>query len=151
MKLKENEYIHIGSYGLIIKDKKILLINKVGGPYDGKLDLPGGTIEFYETPKEALIRELKEEVGINVIDYSLLDVNSVNLEWIHKEELEKIKHIYILYKINKYDGDIKENVEINSNNDDSKGSKYYDIDKLNKDNLSSIVLKVIERLKYELQ
>ena len=27
---------HLGSYGLILKDNKILLIKKVGGPYDGK-------------------------------------------------------------------------------------------------------------------
>mgnify|MGYP003295650759 CR=1 FL=1 len=58
------EYKQLGSYGLIIKNDKILLIKKSGGPYDGKLDLPGGTIEFCETPEEALIRELKEEVGI---------------------------------------------------------------------------------------
>ena len=48
---------HIGIYGLSIKDDKILLIKKKTGPYDGKLDLPGGTIEFCERPSEALKRE----------------------------------------------------------------------------------------------
>ena len=38
------EIKHVGAYGLIVKDDKIVLIKKVGGPYDGKLDLPGGTI-----------------------------------------------------------------------------------------------------------
>ena len=42
------EYKHLGVYGLVINDNKILLIKKYGGPYDGKLDLPGGTIEFGE-------------------------------------------------------------------------------------------------------
>ena len=42
------EHKHLGVYGLIIKDDKILLINIITGPYDGKLDLPGGTIEFIE-------------------------------------------------------------------------------------------------------
>ena len=46
MKEKENQYSHLGSYGVIIRDNKILLIKKNGGPYDGKLDLPGGTIDF---------------------------------------------------------------------------------------------------------
>ena len=150
MKLNKDEHIHIGSYGIIIKDNKILLINKVGGPYNGKLDLPGGTIEFNESPDKALIRELKEEVGIDVVDFKLINVDSVNIEWEHKGELEKIKHIFILYKINKYSGNIEEDIEINSINDDSKGAKYYDIDKLDKNNLSRIALKALERIKHEL-
>ena len=36
------QFKHLGAYGLIIKDEKIVLIKKVGGPYNGKLDLPGG-------------------------------------------------------------------------------------------------------------
>ena len=54
------EYKQLGAYGLIIKDNQILLIKKFGGPYDGKLDLPGGTIEFCERPEDALKRELLE-------------------------------------------------------------------------------------------
>lgn len=34
------EHKHLGAYGIIIEDEKILLIKKVTGPYDGKLDLP---------------------------------------------------------------------------------------------------------------
>ena len=61
-----NKASHLGSYGLIIKNEQIVLINKANGPYKGKLDLPGGTIEFGETPEQALIREVKEEVGIDI-------------------------------------------------------------------------------------
>ena len=63
---KRKKYKQLGAYGLLINDDKILLIKKNGGPYDGKLDLPGGTIEFSETPTDALKRELQEEVGIFV-------------------------------------------------------------------------------------
>lgn len=52
--------MRFGAYGLIIEDEKILLIRKHGGPYDNKLDLPGGTIQFCERPEEALVRELFE-------------------------------------------------------------------------------------------
>ena len=52
------EFKQLGAYGLVIQDDKILLIKKLGGPYDGKLDLPGGTIEFCERPEEALKREI---------------------------------------------------------------------------------------------
>ena len=41
--------------------------------------MPGGTIEFGETPADALKRELQEEVGILVKEYELFDANSVFL------------------------------------------------------------------------
>ena len=56
---KVKEYKQLGSYGLVVNDNKILLIKKNGGPYDGKLDLPGGTIDFNERPSDALVREFK--------------------------------------------------------------------------------------------
>lgn len=40
------ELKHLGAYGLLIQNEKILLIKKATGPYQGKLDLPGGTIEI---------------------------------------------------------------------------------------------------------
>ena len=71
------EYKQLGAYGLVINDNKILLIKKSGGPYDGKLDLPGGTIEFCERPEDALKREFKEEIGadITVKDFLGLEEN----------------------------------------------------------------------------
>ena len=74
---------------IVIENNKILLIKKVTGPYDGKLDLPGGTIEFCERPEVALKRELLEETGINITKYELYDGDSVNIEWIQNEQ--KIK------------------------------------------------------------
>lgn len=61
-----NKVSHLESYGLIIKNEQIVLIKKANGPYKGKLGLPGGTIEFGETPGQTLIKEIKEEVGIDI-------------------------------------------------------------------------------------
>ncbi len=36
------------------------------GPFYGKWEFPGGNIEEGETPEEAIIREVEEEVGIKV-------------------------------------------------------------------------------------
>ena len=137
---------HMGVYGLLIKDNKILLIKKCGGPYDGKLDLPGGSIEFDEGIEDALIREFKEEVGIDILDYRLFDVVSTNIKWIHKGEDLETKHIAILYKINNYENDIKENIEITEINDDSMGAEYYDINLLTNDKLSNIASLAIGEL-----
>lgn len=106
------QFKHLGAYGLIIKDEKIVLIKKVGGPYNGKLDLPGGTIEWGETPEQTLIRELNEEVGIDVIKYELFDANSIVFEWIHKEELERGHHLGIFYKVLDYNNELLEDIKI---------------------------------------
>lgn len=140
------EHRHIGAYGLIIEDGKILLIKKKTGPYDGKLDLPGGSIEFCEKPIEALKRELKEEVGIRVLDCQLFDADSVTVDWYYHDEMIKVHHIGIFYQILKYDGDIiKENI-IDEVNDDSLGAEFYEIAKLKEDELSEIVKIVLKKL-----
>lgn len=56
---------YMGTYGLAIQDEKVLLVTKSEtSVYYGLLDLPGGGIEFGESPEIALLREFKEEVGL---------------------------------------------------------------------------------------
>ena len=145
------EYKQLGAYGLIIKDDKILLIKKNGGPYDGKLDLPGGTIEFCERPEETLKRELIEEVGIKIKDYKLFDADSVSFEWQFKEDvLVKVHHTGIFYQVFNYANEIKQNVKIDEVNDDSLGAEFYAIKDLTKDRLSAIAILELEKLGYEI-
>ena len=145
------QFKHLGAYGLIVKDDKIVLIKKVGGPYNGKLDLPGGTIEWGETPEQTLIRELNEEVGIDVIKYELFDANSIIFEWMYKEELERGHHLGIFYKVLDYNNELLEDIKIDEKNDDSLGAKFYEIEKLKKSELSDIANLEIEKLGYRLE
>lgn len=145
------EFKQLGAYGLIIKDGKILLIKKFGGPYDGKLDLPGGTIEFCERPEVALKRELMEEVGIEVVDCQLFDADSVAFEWQFKEDiLVKVHHTGIFFKVLNYKNDTKKEVIVDEVNDDSLGADFFDIAELSKDKLSAIAILELEKLGYKL-
>ena len=47
-------------------DRSILLTVRAKQPELGKLDLPGGFINLKETAEDALIREIKEELNLNV-------------------------------------------------------------------------------------
>ena len=47
-------------------DKKIVLIRRAKDPGKGKLDLPGGFVDPKESAEEAVIREVKEELQIDI-------------------------------------------------------------------------------------
>ena len=139
---------HLGVYGLIIENDKILLINKVTGPYDGKLDLPGGSINFTETPEETLKREIKEETGLEIEKYELYDANSVVVPWKYKYKLFKVHHVGIFYKVLSYKNNIKTKIKIDEINDDSLGANFYTIKDLKKEQLSEITILELEKLGY---
>lgn len=61
--------------GVVINEKKkILLVKRAVEPEVGKWSLPAGFIELYETPEEAVLRELEEETGIKGKIESLIGV-----------------------------------------------------------------------------
>lgn len=141
---------HLGVYGLVINEDKILLIKKVNGPYDGKLDLPGGSIEFGERPEDALKREFKEEVGIDLVNYELIDADSITFKWKYNEDVLNWQHIGIFYNILDYSGDVRKNINIDSVNDDSLGADFYNIKGLNKAQLSYITIMILEKMGYKI-
>ena len=63
MELKEYELAGIETIarGVCVKDGKVLLCRAKGGK---STYLPGGHIEFGETGRQALVREVKEELGV---------------------------------------------------------------------------------------
>lgn len=144
------EYKHLGVYGLVIKEEEVLLIKKAVGPYKGKLDLPGGTVNFGERPYETLIREFDEETGLAITDYSLFDVDSVKFLYKENDKSIMVHHVGIFYKILGYENDIKENISVDLVNDDSLGAGFYKISSLRKKDLSKIAILELEKLGYEL-
>jgi 8-oxo-dGTP pyrophosphatase MutT (NUDIX family) len=63
MELKEYELAGIETIarGVCVRDGKLLLCRAAGG---SSTYLPGGHIEFGETGRQALVREVKEELGV---------------------------------------------------------------------------------------
>ncbi|WP_059359941.1 bifunctional GNAT family N-acetyltransferase/NUDIX hydrolase [Parachlamydia acanthamoebae] len=62
-----------GVYGLAIAEDKVFLIEQKHGPFAGRLDFPGGRIEFGESVEQALRREFAEEVAMSFMSCILFD------------------------------------------------------------------------------
>ena len=143
-----NVKTHIGAYGIIINDRKIALVRKARGGYKGKLDLPGGGIEHTEKPFETLKREIIEEAGVEIDNYSLLDVTSVNIKWQMSTDLwEDLHHIGVLYKVEISNLNLKKDAD----GLDSNGADWYEIDNLSVEELSPFAKYALEKLGYNLQ
>lgn len=49
---------------IIVKNNKILATQRAKGEFAGGWEFPGGKIEVGETPEEAVVREIKEELDV---------------------------------------------------------------------------------------
>ena len=56
----------VGVGGVIIHEGRALLIRRGSEPLRGEWSIPGGTLELGETLAEGVVRELREETGIEV-------------------------------------------------------------------------------------
>ena len=54
--------------GIIQKDDALLLVTRATEPEKGKLDLPGGFVDHEETAEEALQREIREELNLDITE-----------------------------------------------------------------------------------
>ena len=93
---------------VLIKDNKIILPKRASNlkVLPDKYEFPGGKVEKNETLKEALKRELYEELSIDVDIEDIIDFP--------KNDLKTDKIMLTVFIINKWKNDLIINPEINS-------------------------------------
>ena len=82
---------------IIRKDDKIFATQRGYGEWKDWWEFPGGKMEVGETPEEALVREIHEELSAEISYLCSLMTDSLHLNeheaarWLSKDELDSVK------------------------------------------------------------
>lgn len=105
---------------LLIKENKILLMRrKDTGFADGFYSMPAGKLEPKESVENAIIREVKEEINIDIKNETLRTIQVMNRNGIDRERID------YFFTVDRWNGEIK-NKEPNKCDD----LKWFDLDDL---------------------
>lgn len=100
---------------LVCRADEVLMVQRAKEPLFGYWCLPGGFLEYEESPQEGVIRELKEELGTEVSINKLINIYQIDND-------PRGIHLDIIFSGNTED-EIKPNEELS-------GYKYLDINNL---------------------
>ncbi len=100
----KQQRLRVAAYALIHDEKRILLcrISKELPEWEGAWTLPGGGIEFGESPDAAVIREVAEETGLTV---KLKGIAGIDNLFIRRDN-EDFQGIRILYNVEVIGGEL---------------------------------------------
>lgn len=73
---------------------EVLLGRKRTGLGTGRLVAPGGKVEPGETAVEAAVREVREEVGVDVAPHDLVAVAEIAYPFLDRPELSQVHRVY---------------------------------------------------------
>jgi len=82
----------VGVGAVVIRDGRVLLIRRGKEPLRGRWLVPGGTVELGETLEEAVVREVREETGLEVAPREVLTV----FDRIDRQEARVLYHYVIV-------------------------------------------------------
>ena len=100
-----SKIVLVSAIALIDSDGRVLLAQRPDGKsMAGLWEFPGGKIEPNETPEEALIRELNEELGINTSASCLAPISFTSHEYAATETNSAFHLLMLLYICRRWKG-----------------------------------------------
>lgn len=95
MKREYPEAPRVGVGAVVVKGGRILLVRRGQEPLKGRWSIPGGLLELGEALEDGVVREVREETGLDVQPMELIEL----LDRIHREktpEGERIRYHYVI-------------------------------------------------------
>src|SRR6266568_6427976 len=93
----------VGVGAVVVDEGRVLLVRRGREPLKGKWSLPGGMLELGESLTAGVVREVREETGLNVEPIELIEL----LDRVHREE-DRVRYHYVIadYLCRVVDGDL---------------------------------------------
>ncbi len=88
--------------GVLIKDNKVLLARHTYGNGKNMLIIPGGYVNYSETPQQAVVREFYEETRINIEPKEIIGIRFNMHDW------------YVAFRVEYVSGEAKSDGDENS-------------------------------------
>lgn len=82
----------VGAGALILENGKLLLIKRGAKPGQGRWSIPGGLVELGELVQDAVVREVKEECGLDIEVERLIDV----FDSITRDEKGRVQYQFVV-------------------------------------------------------
>lgn len=80
---------------LVVRDGRVLLVKRAVEPFKDCWDIPGGFLEAGEHPREGMLREVREETGLDVSVLGLLGVYIDRYDN-NGDEIFTLNHYYVV-------------------------------------------------------
>jgi ADP-ribose pyrophosphatase YjhB (NUDIX family) len=130
------QHTSVRAYGILIRDGEVLLVRSSSPLINPPLWwLPGGGIDFAESPEETLLREFHEETGLSIKDPVLLDVAS---DVRRRPNGDRIHTVRVLYTVTLNGGNLR---------DEAVGTtdqvQWFDVTTLDEVNVAEYALRAI--------
>jgi ADP-ribose pyrophosphatase YjhB (NUDIX family) len=102
------QHSSVRAYGILVRDGAVALVRSSNPLHNPPLWwLPGGGIDFGESPEETLSREFKEETGLDVGDARLFSVTS---DVRKRDNGDRIHTVRIIYTVTWLGGELTHEV-----------------------------------------
>ena len=121
------QHTSVRAYGILIDNDRVALVRSSNPRHVPALWwLPGGGIDFGEAPEDTLVREFREETGLDVANPQLMGVTS---DVRRRDNGDKIHTVRIIFSVDLAGGELHH--EVHGTTDHAAWFDLSDLDALN--------------------